>query len=117
VSDDVVDVVLDYQGRRVAIEAAWWSTHVVTPRPKMASHLHEVHATIAAPAFVNRDKDFPDRHCLYGTYTSISSPRRLMLKVVVEYVEYDEIGGRLITAYPCSRPGSSAVRLWTSPRS
>lgn len=113
-SDDGVDVVPDYQGRRVMIEAAWWRIHVVTPRPKMATHLHEVHATIAAPRFVNQDKDFPDRLCLYGIYTSTSSPRRLMLKVVVEY---DEIGGRLITAYPCSRPGSSEVRLWTSPRS
>ena len=113
-SDDVADVVLDYQGRRVVIEPTWWNTHVVTPRPKMANHLHEVHATIATPAYVNQDKDFPDRQCLYGAYTSISSPRRLMLKVVVAY---DAIGGRLNTAYPCSRPGSSEVRLWTSPRS
>lgn len=75
----------------------------------MVAHLQEVRTTIVTPLFVNQDKDFPERRCFYGIYTS-QNPR-LMLKVVVEY-DADE--GQFVTAYPCSRPGSGEVRLWTN---
>ena len=89
----------DYNGVRVYAEYDRWRRHVLEIRPKMADHIEEVRAAITTPVFVNADKEFPERCCLYGVYTSRS--RVLMLKVVVEY---DAGKGEVITAYPCE-PG------------
>jgi hypothetical protein len=98
--------------RIVEIDDLWWQTHVVVPRPKMRGRWQEVADAIAHPLFVNRDRDFEDRECLYGTYRPGSSSAHL-IKVVVEYD--DDGTGAFVTAYPCSRPGASEVRLWTKP--
>lgn len=109
-----MEVCVDYAGRSVVIDREWWVAHVVTPRPKMAAHYGDVIQAIASPNFVHRDKDDPDRECLYGPYVSHKISPRLMVKVVVEY---DANGaGSFITAYPCSRPGSGEVQIWTKPK-
>lgn len=109
------DSITDYAGRRVSIDLAWWQVHVLTPRPKMANRYEAVLDAIRNPDFVNRDYNDSARECFYGPYVQRPAPSRLMVKVVVEY---DELGiGTFITAYPCDRPGSGEVRLWTKPPS
>lgn len=109
-ADDRLIDMEDLNGDQVILTRGQWYHHVLTVKPYMASHLDDIRRAIASPDFVtsNRDPGHPHRACLYGSYTSSKS--ELLLKVVVDY---DRVPGFVVTAYPCSRPGSREVRIWT----
>ena len=109
-ADDRLIDMLDYDGNQVVLTRGQWYAHVLSYKSYMETHLGDVGEVLAEPIFINRDghPGFPHRTCYYGRYTS-SNPK-LMLKVVVDH---HRLPGFIVTAYPCSRPGSREVRIWT----
>lgn len=109
-ADDRLIDTLDHEGRPVVLTRGQWHAHVLSFKPYMSTHLDDVEQAITTPTYINRDAHpgFPHRFCHYGPYRS-SNPR-LMVKVVIDY---HRDPGFVVTAYPCSRPGSGEVRIWT----
>lgn len=104
---------LDRRGRRVRCDDRWWDVHICHKHPEMAQLRRELVSTIQAPEAEYRDADHPARRVYYSAYGVGILTSREVLKVSVEYDEYDE--GGVITAYATDGVKAGEVLLWQRP--
>jgi len=104
---------LDRIGRRVRCDQRWWDVHILYNHPEMEQLRRELVDTIQNPEAEYQDADDARRVVYYSAFGVGILTASEMLKVSVEYDEFDE--GGLITAYAVYRVKVGETLLWRRP--
>lgn len=100
----------DRQGRPVRCDDNWWHVHIIQNHPEIEDLRRELIRTIESPEEEYLDANHPKRLVYYSPKGVGILTASEMLKVSVEYDEYDE--GGLITAYTVIRVKRGEKLLW-----
>jgi hypothetical protein len=93
-----------------------WTNKILVVHPEVEPYLDvEIPQAVFAPAFVNVDKLFANRHCHYVELPLNARRARRYLKVVIEYDHGptpDETVGTIISVYRVGRIPAQEARIW-----
>jgi hypothetical protein len=107
---------LDFRSRRVVLPAGIWKNKILVAHPEVEPYLEtEIPKAVTAPAFVNVDKLFVNRHCHYLELPLNARRERRYLKVVIEYHEGttpEVIEGTILSVYRVGRVPAQEARIW-----